>query len=380
MVPIDIHVSDTYFIVAHIHFVLFGGSVFTIFAGIYHWFPKMTGRMYDERLGRVHFYLTLVGHARHVRPDALDRDGGHAAPGCRLRRAVRHLEPRDLDLVLLPRPRAAGVHLQHDRQLEVGPEGDRQPVAGEDDRVAGLLAAAGLQLRRDPARRRRPVRVRRPRRPARDHGTARRRRYASTCRQRSAQPRAATTRPYPTHDRRRTRRLSGGRSAQPGRLERGRHRARLRQRGRRRTPAARGDPRSGRGRGRRGGRRGARRTSPSSARSSTATRSATRPGAGSRSPSRCWRRSGSSRWARSWTPTRRWRSTTPCAPSAPPRSCSRRSMRPASASPARTWSSGRRRGSRSRSPTSRSASTTTRSAGTWSTRCSSAPRPSPAPT
>ncbi len=61
MVPIDIHVSDTYFIVAHIHFVLFGGSVFTIFAGIYHWFPKMTGRMYDEKLGRVHFYLTLVG-------------------------------------------------------------------------------------------------------------------------------------------------------------------------------------------------------------------------------------------------------------------------------------------------------------------------------
>jgi cytochrome c oxidase subunit 1 len=61
MVPIDIHVSDTYFIVAHIHFVLFGGSVFTIFAGIYHWFPKMTGRMYDEKLGRVHFYLTLIG-------------------------------------------------------------------------------------------------------------------------------------------------------------------------------------------------------------------------------------------------------------------------------------------------------------------------------
>ncbi len=60
-VPFDIHVHDTYFIVAHLHYVLFGGSVFGIYAAIYHWFPKMTGKMLNETLGRIHFILTLVG-------------------------------------------------------------------------------------------------------------------------------------------------------------------------------------------------------------------------------------------------------------------------------------------------------------------------------
>jgi cytochrome c oxidase subunit 1 len=54
-------VTDSYFVVAHFHYVLFGTIVFAVFAGIYFWFPKATGRMLDERLGRVHFWLTFLG-------------------------------------------------------------------------------------------------------------------------------------------------------------------------------------------------------------------------------------------------------------------------------------------------------------------------------
>jgi len=59
--PADLQQNDTYFIVAHFHYVLFGGSIFALTAGAYYWWPKMFGRMLDERLGKVHFWLMLLG-------------------------------------------------------------------------------------------------------------------------------------------------------------------------------------------------------------------------------------------------------------------------------------------------------------------------------
>jgi cytochrome c oxidase subunit 1/cytochrome c oxidase subunit I+III len=60
-VPIDWKLTDTYFVVAHFHYVLFGGTIFAVFSGVYYWFPKMTGRMLSEKLGRIHFWLMVIG-------------------------------------------------------------------------------------------------------------------------------------------------------------------------------------------------------------------------------------------------------------------------------------------------------------------------------
>ena len=59
-IPMDIHVTGTYFIVAHIHYVLFAGSVMGLYSGLYYWLPKMSGKMYHEGIGKAHFWLTAI--------------------------------------------------------------------------------------------------------------------------------------------------------------------------------------------------------------------------------------------------------------------------------------------------------------------------------
>ena len=167
-VPIDIAASDTYFIVAHIHYVLFGGSVFTIYAGVYYWFPKMTGRMYDERLGKWHFWLTFVSFNATFFP--MHYVGLRGMP-----RRVSDYDAAfgDMNLFISISSFVLGASFvvfayNMIMSWSRGPRGRGQPVARPHARVAGLVAAADLQLRRDPAGRRGALRVRRSGRTARD--------------------------------------------------------------------------------------------------------------------------------------------------------------------------------------------------------------------
>ncbi len=75
--PVDAFIHDTYFIVGHIHYVLFGGSLFATFAGISYWFPKMSGRMLNPMLGRVHFWITFVAFNCTFFPMHIIGVGGH---------------------------------------------------------------------------------------------------------------------------------------------------------------------------------------------------------------------------------------------------------------------------------------------------------------
>lgn len=88
-VPLDWQLTDTYFVVGHFHYVLFGGTLFAIMAGFYYWLPKMTGRLLDEKLGRLNFWLLFIGFNLTFGPMHM---AGMQGTGMR-RRIYTYLEP-----------------------------------------------------------------------------------------------------------------------------------------------------------------------------------------------------------------------------------------------------------------------------------------------
>ena len=122
--PLDWPVSDTYFVVAHFHYVVFGTVVFAMFAGFYFWWPKMTGRMLDERLGKIHFWTLFIGfHTTFLIQHWLGVDR-HAAPVRRLPRERRlHDVEHGLDDRVVPARRLdAAVPLQRHQESMTGPK------------------------------------------------------------------------------------------------------------------------------------------------------------------------------------------------------------------------------------------------------------------
>ena len=155
-VPVDLPLSDTMFVVAHFHMVMAVSPILVVFGAIYHWYPKVTGRMLNDTLGKFHFWVTFLGTYCIYYPmhylgilgvprryyalgttDFIPAIG--AAVECRHhhRRADRRRHP-------------GGVHLQPDLELFQGQAGRRQPLARHHARVADAAhAAEARQLRPD---------------------------------------------------------------------------------------------------------------------------------------------------------------------------------------------------------------------------------------
>ena len=152
--PLDFHVSDSYFVVAHFHYVVFGTVVFAMFAGFYFWWPKMTGRMLDERLGKVHFWLLFVGfHLTFLVQHWLGVEG--------MSRRIADYLPKD-GFTTLNQVSTIGAFLLGASTLPFlynvwisrkGPQGrGRRPLGlGPLAGVGDVLPAAAAQLRHHPA-------------------------------------------------------------------------------------------------------------------------------------------------------------------------------------------------------------------------------------
>ena len=152
--PVDWQLTDTYFVVAHLHYVLMGGAVFGVFAGIYYWFPKITGRLLSEGLGKLSFWLMLIGfQVTFLIQHSLGLDGMprrvYEYPD------VGHLELYNLISTVGSFILAIGVLVTAFnvlRSVKHGADRRAGPVEGQHAGVVHHVAAAGQQLRRHPAR------------------------------------------------------------------------------------------------------------------------------------------------------------------------------------------------------------------------------------
>ena len=133
--PVDWQVHDTYYVVAHLHYVLFGGSILGILAGLYYWWPKFTGRLLDERLGKLNFWLVVHRLQPHVLPAAHARAARDAAADLHLRGhgAAAGVQPDLVDRLVRDGPRDPRPRRQHRASR------GRAPRAGNDPWLADTL-------------------------------------------------------------------------------------------------------------------------------------------------------------------------------------------------------------------------------------------------
>ena len=123
---LDLALHDTYYVVAHFHYVLSLGAVFSIFAGFYYWFGKMSGRQYSEPLAKLHFWITFHRSEPDFLPAAFPGAGWHAATLSGLSGRLCRLEPRVVLWLLSLGRRYPALHLHRGEGPDFGPSCRRQ--------------------------------------------------------------------------------------------------------------------------------------------------------------------------------------------------------------------------------------------------------------